>query len=279
MKLRGKRFDVLYSLEMTRFLQFLALFVRPGGRILYNRAGMPADPSEHIDANIIKLLDAIIVESPFQANAAKQIYGQDVPVASLPLLGHICTPMPRAKPLSDEPLNIAFLGRYDEKKGIYRLLDIWPELEIGPARLHYHGHGPEQDHLKESIKRRGLEGEVIVNGGWKSASELGVILSKTDLLVLPSEEEGLPLILLEAMAHGVPFVASDVGAIPTLAEDNPDVRVVSLDNTSIKEAIEERAQTIRTGGIEASRLQAYFQSRYSYDVLSTRWSDILLKAH
>src|SRR5437588_261852 len=74
-------------------------------------------------------------------------------------------------------------------------------------------------------------------GPWLDGPELSTILANVDLIVLPSETEGLPVVLLEALAHGVPFVASDVGAVRTLAEDNPDVRVVPLENDAFARAI------------------------------------------
>jgi glycosyltransferase involved in cell wall biosynthesis len=105
---------------------------------------------------------------------------------------------------------------------------------------------------------------------------LAQIFDGTDLFVLPSETEGLPVILLEAMAHGVPFVATDVGAVRTLAEDNPDVRVVPLDNGALKEAIEEMARGIHSGQVRGDRLQAYHKARFGYEILSQQWGRVLL---
>jgi glycosyltransferase involved in cell wall biosynthesis len=85
------------------------------------------------------------------------------------------------------------------------------------------------------------------------------------------------IVLLEAMAHGVPFVATNVGAVRTLAEDNPDVRVVPLDNEALKNAIEEMAQAIRSGQVRGDRLQAYHQARYGYEVISRQWLEALLQ--
>jgi glycosyltransferase involved in cell wall biosynthesis len=96
------------------------------------------------------------------------------------------------------------------------------------------------------------------------------------MVILPSETEGLPLVLLEAMAYGVPFVATDVGAVRTLAEDNPDVQVVPLDNEALIAAINDVATSIRSGRIRGGRLQEYHRSRYSYELLSKLWTEALL---
>ena len=173
-------------------------------------------------------------------------------------------------------VRVAFLGRFHRQKGVYRLLDLWSELDIQPARLEFYGHGEEREALNREIQRRGLSPQVRVNGPWSKPEELGAILSETDLVVLPSETEGLPVVLLEAMAHGVPFVATDVGAVKTLAQHNPDVRVVALEREALKGAIQELAHDIRSGCIRGDRLQQYHHAHYGYEMLSERWLNALL---
>jgi glycosyltransferase involved in cell wall biosynthesis len=157
------------------------------------------------------------------------------------------------------------------------LLRLWKILDIQPARLDFYGHGREANSLRQEITDRGLS-RVHVNGGWTGAMELSTILAQTDLLVLPSETEGLPVVLLEAMAYGVPFVATNVGAVRTLADDNPDVCVVALDDTELKDGIEEMAKKIRGGQISGERLQSYHRRRYSHEHISQCWVDAMLNA-
>jgi glycosyltransferase involved in cell wall biosynthesis len=106
--------------------------------------------------------------------------------------------------------------------------------------------------------------------------ELPAIMDKTGLVVLPSEFEGLPLVLLECMAFGVPFVASDVGAVRSLAEDNPDVRVVPLEYGAITSAIQEVAAGIRGGEIRGDRLQGYYLRRYDHEHVANQWVSALM---
>jgi glycosyltransferase involved in cell wall biosynthesis len=220
-------------------------------------------------------LTGMLVESEMQAEAARSAFNSKLPVAAIPLLGHVLNPPPReAKPV--QLLRVAFLGRYHRQKGVYRLLDLWPDLDIQPARLGFYGHGDERGGLENEIQRRGLSSQVRVNGPWSKPEELSAILADADLVVLPSETEGLPVVLLETMAHGVPFVASDVGAVRTLAQDNPDVRVVAQENGALKAAIQELARDIRTGCIRGDRLQRYHRAHYGYEALSERWVNALL---
>ena len=129
-----------------------------------------------------------------------------------------------------------------------------PRLNIQPARLHFHGDGPERASLEQAIRERNLLSRVTVHGA-AAPEELPAIFDRADLLVLPSAGEGLPLVLMESMAYGVPFVATDVGAIRTLAQDNPDVSVVPLSDAALQFGIERMARAIRSGQIDGRRLQ------------------------
>lgn len=272
--LRG-RFDVLYTLELSRFTRFLSRFVKPDGYVIANRIGEPASDARALDPRAGDLLDGFVVESALQAQAMRKFLPASVPLAAIPHLGHVKA-APRWKPRAVGQFRVAFLGRYDRAKGVYRLLQIWQDSPSQSATLDFYGHGAERDGMINEISRRGLADHVRVNAGWSTAEELATILAEIDLVVLPSETEGLPVVLLEAMAHGVPFVATDVGAVRILAIDNPDVRVVPLDNGAISQAMSEMEEQIRTGKVLGARLQSYYENRYSYARVSSLWAQALL---
>ena len=274
--LRRGRFDVLYTIEISRFTKFLARFVKDSGRVIAGRIGEPLKDHDSVYPKANHILDGVIAETPLQVVAFQAAVTADVPVAAIPLLGQYSEPPERVSRTIGE-LRVAYLGRYDRAKGIYRLLQLWDDLDIQPARLDFYGHGEEGGNLRREIKDRCLRG-VHVNGGWTGALELSAIFAQTDLLVLPSETEGLPVVLLEAMAYGVPFVATNVGAVGTLAEDNPDVCVVTLGDTELKNGIEEMARKIRAGEVRGERLQEYHRRRYSHECISQRWVEALLNA-
>jgi len=268
-------FDVLYTFQISPFTRFLVRHVKRGGQILWSVAGEPLSKAPKGYSNT-SFLTGVIVETEMQAEAARSALDYKLPVGAIPLLGHFLDP-PQREPRPVHQVRIAFLGRFHRQKGVYRLLDLWSELDIQPARLDFYGHGEEQSALNREIQRRNLSSQVHVNRQWSKPEELSAILCDTDLVVLPSETEGLPVVLLEAMAHGVPFVATDVGAVKTLAQDNPDVRVVALESGALKGAIQELAHDIRSGWIRGDRLQQYHHAHYGYEALSERWLNALLR--
>lgn len=270
--LRLGRFDVVYTLEASAFTRVLASMLKPGGRILWNRVGEPPSGAVPLSDAARTRIDGVIAETRGQVDAVRRCFDLPVPGAALPHLFHggASDVAPRTTPRTD--LHVAYLGRLVAGKGIFRLLDCWRAIDVGPARLTFYGDGPDRAALLERV---GLDGDVAVAAGWRDGSELAAILSGVDLLVLPSEHEGVPLILLEAMAHGVPWIATDVGAIASLA--NPDARVVPLDDQALRQAVIEMAASIRSGAICPARLQAHARGRYDIRQLTEAWCGVLLQ--
>lgn len=136
---------------------------------------------------------------------------------------------------SDEKV-IAIIGRLVPQKGIAFFLEALKELlnansheslpdrqagnangrELNKIKVLIVGEGPERERLTSQVSRFTLEDKVIFTGFRKDIQE---ILSITDILVLPSSREGLPMILLEAMGAGAIVVATRVGGTPELVQD------------------------------------------------------------
>ena len=104
---------------------------------------------------------------------------------------------------------VVYTGRLDRAKGLGELLRAWPRVVARHphAALWLVGEGPFRDELFQQIQDAELLESVRLPGTFDNVTE---ILAAADLFVLPSYAEGLSLSLLEAMAHGVPVVASDV---------------------------------------------------------------------
>lgn len=88
--------------------------------------------------------------------------------------------------------------------------------ELPEIRLEIAGSGPEQAALEKEMRRLELQDHVTFLG-WRT--DLAALLPRWDVFVLPSLDEGLPIAALEAMAAGLPVVATAVGGVPELVED------------------------------------------------------------
>ncbi len=111
---------------------------------------------------------------------------------------------------------IAIVGRLSREKDHKTLLHAFHGL-TAPARLLVVGDGPERAAILECASRLGISERVILTGHVPSAAPYYGI---ADIAVLSSVSEGSPNALLEAMAGGVPVVATSVGGVPEIASHN-----------------------------------------------------------
>lgn len=105
------------------------------------------------------------------------------------------------------------------KKGVLDLLDAFERLNPDvPAWLVLVGGGPLEDQLRRRIRSRNLERRVFL-AGHQAHSEVPNWLNASDIFVLASYNEGLPNVVLEAMACGRPVLATDVGGVAEAIKD------------------------------------------------------------
>jgi len=114
------------------------------------------------------------------------------------------------------PARLVAAARYSREKGLDALVRAVAMLPPGMVeRLDLYGDGPERRALRDLIKDLRL-GERVMLHGWRQ--DIPEQLAGHDLFVLPSTSEGMPYALLEAMAVGLPVVATDVpGIVEALA--------------------------------------------------------------
>ena len=122
----------------------------------------------------------------------------------------------RPRPTSELILGTA--GRLVELKGIEYLFRAVAALrrEFPALRVEIAGSGPERQKLETAAARSGL-GDCVAFLGW--VRDLTSVLPRWDVFVMPSLEEGFPIAALDAMAAGLPVVATSVGGVPELIED------------------------------------------------------------
>jgi len=115
--------------------------------------------------------------------------------------------------ISPEKKVVLFLHRLSVRKGADKLPAIIKEFKNYPDILFLIiGSGPESRNLKFEIRNLKL-GDIVRFEGAVPNKAVPKYMIVSDVFLMPSEEEGFPRVLLEAMASGLPFVASDVGGV------------------------------------------------------------------
>jgi glycosyltransferase involved in cell wall biosynthesis len=188
----------------------------------------------------------------------------------------------------------ALFSRLAPHKQAFWLVQQWDFLKDYLGELHIHGGGIEEDLIREYIQEKRIGDRVKCWGKYPDGQAYVDLLGSYDLTLLPTiGAEGSPLVLLESMACGVPFVAYGVGGIPDYGTDNPDVIVVPPEPwltqqardytaTSLEgeakaflEGVKDMAEKLSLGKINQLRLQKFYFDGYSYTVLKKLWLSYL----
>ena len=125
------------------------------------------------------------------------------------------------KPLNvhADAISLLFLGTITENKGIFELVDYLQNNTFYLQRkikLTICGEG-ESDRLISLINRENSVGNIFF-AGWVNGLQKEVLIGDTDIFILPSHYEGLPMAILEAMSAGKPIISTSVGGIPSVVQ-------------------------------------------------------------
>lgn len=137
----------------------------------------------------------------------------------------------------NKTFHFLFVGRLDQHKGVDILLHALAAMkDVSGWVLSLYGDGPLLAQLRELSIQLGLNRHVKFKG---HSEDMPNIYRNADLLVLPSLHEGMPNVVLEAMACGLPILATDIGGCRELLQDwAPDWLVKSADADALSLALQ-----------------------------------------
>ena len=138
-----------------------------------------------------------------------------------------------------------FIGRHERRKGVPELIEAIAPLRASGVEFHFVGPIPEQLRLKRD--------DVVYHGTVTDTATLQGILDSSDVLLCPSFAEGMPTVVLEAMARGLAVIATDVGATAEWVGADNGVLLPFPDVGALRTAIE---RCIAMPVSELHRLQA-----------------------
>lgn len=206
------------------------------------------------------------------------------PAARITVIGNPVSVPILVRPLQRPARSVLFLGWLHRDKGVLDLMRTIPDIlrSVPEATFVLAGTG---DIDSMTTLARSLRVEQAVRWpGWVDGAEKDNLLRKADVFVLPSYYEGLPLGMLEAMARGVPVVATRVGGIPDVIEDRVNGLLV---DPGQPEALARAIVTILTDDALRSRLREAARSdvreRFSTDIviedLETLYRELGIQVH
>jgi glycosyltransferase involved in cell wall biosynthesis len=270
--------DVFVSEGLARSANLVARALRPScfkiaHDFIFGRT--VDDPLLNAAANVF---DAIGVQAPSMVTALRNVGFTRRPINWIP-----CFPEPPADGCRKQRapwtgnVRLAYFGRLAANKGLDLIIGVLSGAGFSvPVSLDVWGTGSEAQHLSTQCDELGLSQSVKFLGRYPSGPDGGRLMCGYDAIVVPSTGcEGLPLILLEAMAYGVPFLATDVGAIRDCCECNTDAVLVEPTSEAIRVGVREIVKRIAGLEFEPERLREYYRRRFSYSVMAERWQQCL----
>jgi glycosyltransferase involved in cell wall biosynthesis len=173
----------------------------------------------------------------------------------------------------NRPVRLITVAALIETKGHMHLLEALAPLHHGGKRfrLDLVGKGPYRQQLEKHVKRLGLEG-VVTFHGYQPKHGVASLMREADFLVLPSLAENLPVAVIEAMATGLPVVATRVGGLSELVDDAVGVLVEPGNSGALRDAIDEMLD--RHSAYSPDAITTKARTRYSTTALGEVWRDI-----
>lgn len=214
----------------------------------------------HVLARTLRAAVAVIVLTDEQRHFLAKSYGV-APERVHVVPNAVATPATTAarSRAGRRPLRLLFVGRLSPQKNIFRLLHA-VALTTNEVTLTIVGDGPDRAAAEHTASVLGLDNVTWL--GARHGDDVAACYAAADLLVLTSDREGMPMVVLEAMAAGLPVLATDVpGLRPTTGSA---ARLVAPDAAALAAAIDELS-TDRGKLDEMSRRGLDRARRHSWD--------------
>jgi len=222
-----------------------------------------------------KYADYIVVYSPSLLEKWKlQSYAHKILIAHRHFLDFNTFTV--TTPLADRPPLIGYIGRLSGEKGVQHFAQALPAIlsDQQALRALIGGDGPLKESLKAALQEEGLTTRVDLPG-WISHDDLPEHLNQLRLLVLPSYTEGLPNIMLEAMACGTPVLATPVGAIPDVIIDGKTGFI--MENNSPECIAANVVRALNSPDLEqiAEDGRRFVEENFTFERVVERWKEVL----
>lgn len=177
--------------------------------------------------------------------------------------------------VDDSKFVCLYVGRLEAVKGLHTLLDAAARLaesDRRTMRVFLAGNGSERAALESQCRSQNLAATVTFLGERSDVQEL---LNMADAFVMTSRTEGLPMALIEAMAAGLPCVATAVGGIPAVLADDAGILVPPEDPVAVAEALTRLAGDVPLRRRLGERALRTVQERYSLQPLVSTYLELL----
>jgi glycosyltransferase involved in cell wall biosynthesis len=242
----------------------------------FTGGGLKNRAYEHLQRFAFRRFDAVVAVSQLQAEQlrATGVPGQRLHVVPNALAVH---PAPLSRDESRRALNLpaegllaGWVGRISREKGIDVFIDALASITDPHIHAAILGDGPER--ATESARAESIVPSRFL---WLGAvPDAAKYFAAFDLFVLSSRTEGLPMVMLEAMAAGIPIVATNVGGIPDLLSPKEALLVAPEDPQALAAAVRATLDDREAAANRARAARLRQQSEFDVGPWSARYESI-----
>ncbi|HZT58152.1 MAG TPA: glycosyltransferase family 4 protein, partial [Pyrinomonadaceae bacterium] len=238
--------------------------------VIYQEVGTPYHPPDFESyyrefTSVLPFCSEVAALSPALAEMCRQTLPRTNAVCVLPASvdeqanGH----HPRGR--ADGEVAFGFAARVEKLKGPMVLMEAFgaASRECPRIRLVLAGDGPQRREMSERAGALGVADRYEYAGVYSRPEERAAFMRGLDVFVMPSFTEGTPNSIIEAMAHGLPVIASDVGGIPDVLDEDSGVIVPPGDHAALAEALVRLARDARLRERMGKAARARYQRLFS----------------
>lgn len=164
------------------------------------------------------------------------------------------------------------VGRIVPEKRHLDLIAGFKEARLDGWKLVIVGAPDHPDDYSRSVERRAAESENCVLAGFQTGTALSELFANAGVFVLPSSHEGLPIALLEALANGLPSIASDIP--PNREVGLPDACYFPLGDIAALSQLLKSMAAVPSGEAEREERRRYVKERFDWDLVARRTLEV-----
>lgn len=127
------------------------------------------------------------------------------------------TILKEVKHISSDGIKVLFMGRLGKRKGLYDIIEAAKYIQNPEVLINLYGDG-DIEKFQKLIIENNVQDKVKIKG-WISGDKKDEVFRCSDIYILPSYNEGLPMSILEAMAYALPVISTPVGGTPETVEE------------------------------------------------------------
>lgn len=243
-----------------------------GVPVVYQEVGTPFHPPgfEEVYERFVKVLPLCSEVATLSPSLARDLRRAVPSLAReprvVPLIAtDAADPAPRDARPAGSPVRFGFASRLEHLKGPLQFVEgaaaahrAHPHMEMRLA-----GGGSQRQQVLAALRRHGLAGKCRMVGTYTTLEARSRFMRDVDVFVHPSFTEGTPNVVIEAMAHGLPVVATAVGGLPDFVTEDCGILVPAGDAEALGEALK------RVAGDAALRRSMGIAAREQYRRLFT----------